>query len=113
MKSYVRRKAMEELNAFDDTGSYLQLGLIKEGKGKLYLMVPTYYDAAKKKWLAAIQTPDTKRLIHAFGIDSKELEQNFNVAISEAIDAIPEEVLSMFKALEFWEVCNNCKRVKK
>jgi hypothetical protein len=40
---------MKELKHVPDTNSYMQLCLRQEGRGNLYLMVPTYWDAVKKQ----------------------------------------------------------------
>ena len=53
--------------------------------------------------MGAIATPETKKIIHAHGKDSKELQDNFNIALNKSFLDIPEETFSMFKPLEYWE----------
>ncbi len=94
---------MKDLEHKKETSSYMQLCLYLEGKGNIYLMIPTFWDEPHKQWMGFIQTPVTRRLIHATGRSSKELQDNFNVEISKALEASDEEVFSMFKPLEYWE----------
>jgi hypothetical protein len=86
-----------------DTLSYMQLCLYQEGKGNIYLMVPTFWNAVNNKWMGFVKTPESGRLIHAQGKDSKELKDNFNIALHKSFEENPEETFSMFKSLEYWE----------
>lgn len=86
-----------------DTKSYMQLCLELEGKTRIYLMVPTYWNEIQKKWMGFIKTPITGKIIHAMGKDSFELQNNFNVMLNESFEKDPEETFSMFKPLEYWE----------
>lgn len=86
-----------------ETTSYMQLCLYQEGKGNIYLMVPTFWDEVHKQWIGFVKTPETGKLIQAQGKDSQELQNNFNVVLHKFFEEIPEEVYSMFKTLEYWE----------
>jgi hypothetical protein len=94
---------MKELKHETDTNSYMQLCLHQDGGSDLYLMVPTYWDAIHKKWLGFIKTPISKKLIHAEGKDSFELQNNFNLELNKLFTLHEEEAFSMFKPLEYWE----------
>ena len=98
---------MDELKHAKDTNSYMQLCLYQEGKGNIYLMIPTYYNADKKEWMGFVKTPKTGKMIYGTGKDSKELEQSFNKHLETFFEKNPEEALSMFKPLEYWEVKMN------
>lgn len=94
---------MKELKHKKETNSYMQICLYADGKNPLYLLIPTYWDPVKKEWLGMIQTPIAKKLIHCHGKDSSELESNFIIALNEASKENEEEIISMFKPLEYWE----------
>lgn len=94
---------MKELKHEKDTNSYMQLCLQMEGSNRLYLMIPTYWDATKDQWMGAVVTPETKKVICAHGKDSFELQNNFNIALQKSLQEIPDETFSMFKPLEYWE----------
>jgi hypothetical protein len=94
---------MKELKHVPDTNSYMQLCLRQEGRGNLYLMVPTYWNAVNKQWIGFVKTPDTGKMIAASGKDSQELQDNFNIELHKAFEEYHEEVFSMFHPLEYWE----------
>ena len=94
---------MKDLEHKKETSSYMQLCLYQEGKGKIYLMVPTFWDAVKKEWMGFVKTPLNGKLLSAHGKDSCELENNFNVVLHQSFEENPDETLSMFKPLEYWE----------
>jgi len=98
---------MKELKHQQDTGSCMQLCLVLEGKGRLYLMVPTYWDEPHKQWMGFVKTPINGKIIHAMGKDYFELQNNFNVKLNESFEKDPEETFSMFKPLEYWETRMN------
>lgn len=85
--------------------SYMELCLHLEGRGDLYLRVPTVWDAVKNQWIGFVKTPKTQKLITGTGKDSFDLQNNFNIAFSEFLQnpETAEEGLSMFNAKEFWE----------
>lgn len=83
--------------------SYMKMSLYAEGKGAVYLFIPTLWDAVNNQWMGFVQTPKTKKIISAVGKDSVELQNNFNICLSQALQEMPDEVLSMFKPLEYWE----------
>lgn len=83
--------------------SYMKMSLYAEGKGVVYLFIPTLWDAVNNQWIGFVQSPDTKKIISAAGKDSLELQNNFNISLSQALHEMPEEILSMFKPLEYWE----------
>lgn len=94
---------MKNLKHTKESFSYMQLCLYSEAKGNLYLMVPTFWDEPHKAWMGFVKTPTTGKILHAQGKTSKELEDNFNVALHKAFEEMPEEVFTMFKSLEYWE----------
>ncbi len=94
---------MKNLKHEKETSSYMQLCLYLEGKGNIYLMVPTFWDAVNNQWIGFVKTPKTGKLISSQGKDSKELENNFNIALHKSFEENPEETFSMFKPLEYWE----------
>jgi len=94
---------MKELKHEKDTNSYMQICLQIEGGNRLYLMVPTYWDATKGQWMGTVVTPGTKKIIYAHGKDSFDLQNNFNIALQKSLVEIPDETFSMFKPLEYWE----------
>lgn len=94
---------MKDIKHQKETGSYMQLCLYLEGKGNVYLMVPTFWNEVKKNWMGFIKTPLTGKLIHSEGKDSKELENNFIVVLHKSFEENSEETFSMFKPLEYWE----------
>ncbi len=95
---------MKNLEHKKDTNSYMQLCMDLEGKEKVYLMVPTYWDAVHKCWMGFVKTPQSRKILHSQGKDSFELQNNFNVILTKALKSeIAEEVFSMFKPLEYWE----------
>jgi hypothetical protein len=94
---------MKNLKHEKETNSYMQLCLHMEGKGPVYLMVPTMWDDVHKQWLGFVQTPITRKLISGKGKTSKDLENDFNRDLHKHFEVIPAEALSMFKPLEYWE----------
>jgi hypothetical protein len=94
---------MKDLEHRKESNSYMQLCLYEATKGDIYLMIPTFWDEIHKNCLGFVKTPDTGRLIHASGKDSKELENNFNIQLHKSFEEIPAETFSMFKPLEYWE----------
>jgi DNA-binding transcriptional regulator GbsR (MarR family) len=86
-----------------DTNSYMQLCLNIDG-GPLYLMVPTYFDATKNEWMGFIHLKKAKKMIHAIGKNSKELEQNFNDKLRKSLESEhAEETFQLFKPLSYWD----------
>lgn len=97
---------MKNLKHEKETLSYMQLCLYQEGKGNLYLMVPTFWDALHKNWFGFIKTQKTERLVTARGKNDFELQNEFNIEISKVMNECPkmgQEVFEMFKPLEYWE----------
>lgn len=94
---------MKDLKHKKDTNSYMQLCLQLGGEGRLYLMVPTYWDSVKEQWMGATTTSVTKSIIVAHGKDSQELQNNFIIELAKKFKEIPEEIITMFKPLEYWE----------
>ncbi len=94
---------MKNLKHKKETASYMQLCLYQEGKGNIYLMIPTFWDAIKKNWMGFVKTPITGKLLMASGEDSTELQNNFNIELHKSFEENPEETLSMFKPLEYWD----------
>ena len=93
----------KEIKMKKDTDSYMQFCLYLEGRGNLYLRAPTYWDAVNKQWIGFIKSPKTLKIIKATGKNSFELQNNFNISLGEFMQNNPDEGLSMFKALEYWE----------
>lgn len=88
-----------------DSPSYMELRLdLDEKQGARYLRIPTFWDSVAKKWTAVLKLSDGK-LVPAIGKDSFELQNNFNIAISDLFhdDKYSHEVFNMFKPLEYWE----------
>ena len=94
---------MKDLKHEKDTNSYMQLCLQLEGGNKIYLMVPTYWDAVKEQWMGAITLPSSKKILHAHGKSSFELQNNFTVVLNQSFQDNPDEIFAMFKPLEYWE----------
>lgn len=93
---------MKNLKHEKDTNSYMQLCLETEGKSRVYLMVPTYWDAIKKEWMGFVKIPNGK-ILHAHGKNSEELQNNFNIELHKAFQENGGDIFSMFKPLEYWE----------
>lgn len=84
--------------------SYMDIRLDLEGEDALYLRVPTFWDDIGKRWIGAIKTPITKRLIGGEGKDSFNLQNSFNVNLEKAFRSdICDEVFNMFKPKGYWE----------
>jgi len=85
--------------------SYMEMALHLDGEDTLILRIPTFWDAVESQWIGAIKTPKTKKIISATGKDSFELQNNFNIAISNSfkVESLGEELFSMFKSKEYWE----------
>jgi hypothetical protein len=85
--------------------TYMNLGLHLEGRDPVFLRVPTRWDAVELQWLGFVQLPVSKKIIHATGQSSFDLENNFNMEISKVLQDSPhsEEVFSLFKSNEEWE----------
>ncbi len=81
----------------------MQLCVYQEGKGNIYLLVPTYWDEPHKCWMGFVKTPVSGKILHATGKTSEELQNNFNVVIEREFREGNEEVFFMFKPLEYWE----------
>lgn len=87
---------------YDQTTSYMRLGLHLDGKNTVWLRVPTFWDDDANIWIGAVQTPETKHLISAKGKTSPDLEQSFNKALKAAFESeIGQEVFQMFKPEEY------------
>ena len=93
---------MKNIKHQKDTNSYMQLCLYQEDKGNIYLMVPTFWNEINKTWIGFVKLKNGK-IIHAEGKHSQELENNFNLKLHESFQKYPEETLSMFMPLEYWE----------
>lgn len=86
-----------------DSPSYMELCLHMDEKVcPVYLRVPTLWDAVSKSWRGVLKTSDGK-LIHAEGKNSFDLQNKFNVVMSKAFETHGEELMGMFKPLEYWE----------
>jgi hypothetical protein len=84
--------------------SYMQLRIDLEHKLPIFLRIPTFWDEIKHQWIGVLITEKTKKHIRASGKDSFELQNNFNVELSQALQSdIKDEVFLMFKPLEYWE----------
>ncbi len=94
---------MKNIKHEKETNSYMQLCLYLEGKGNIYLMVPTFWDSVKKQWMGFVKTPEKGKILAAHGKDSTELQNNFNIVLAKSFEENPDETLSMFKPLEYWE----------
>ena len=80
--------------------SYMELRIDMDGKPPLYLRVPTFWDSIKNEWMGAIKLPISLKIIHAYGKDSFELQNNFNKVLYELFESeYKDEVLSMFQPL--------------
>lgn len=88
----------------DQSGSYMRVGLHLDGKSSVWLRIPTFWDDRRKHWIGAMQTPETRRLIHATGKDHIELQNSFNAQLAEMFETdMADEIFSMFKPEEYWE----------
>lgn len=87
------------------SNSYMQMGFHLDGQCCKYLRIPTVWNEINQSWMGFIKTPLSNKLLYAEGKDSLELQNNFNKIISEAMEniSIQDEVLSMFKPMEYWE----------
>lgn len=84
----------------------MELCLHLHGKENVYLRIPTFWDIVENQWIGFIKTPKTKKIITGKGKDSFELQNDFNLHISEAMHSSPEmgeEIFSMFMPAWFWE----------
>lgn len=84
----------------------MQLGIHLDGKCDVYLRIPTLWDDIQKQWIGFIKTPISLKLIYGSGKTSFDLEKSFNKAVHEVFSEggeIAEELISMFKPLEYWE----------
>jgi len=84
----------------------MELGLHLDGKGNLYLRVPTIWDSVKKQWIGFIKTPQTQRLIYGEGKNSFDLQNSFNeclVKLTEESKELNEEIFGMFMPAWYWE----------
>lgn len=88
-----------------DSPSYMEMKLHLEGQDALVLRIPTFWDSVTKKWIGAIQTPTTKKIISASGKDSFELQNNFNIEMSRIMHnaEMSDEIFNMFKPQKEWE----------
>lgn len=83
-----------------ESPSYLEMQFHANGKDPLMLKIPTFWDATKQQWIAAIHTPISKTLIHAEGKDSFDLQNAFNIELRKILekrDDLTKEVFEMFK----------------
>ncbi len=94
---------MKNLKHQKETSSYMQMCLYQEGKGNIYLIIPTFWNEINKDWMGFVKTPISGKIISASGKDSGELQNNFNVEMHKFFNEFGEEALSMFKPLEYWE----------
>lgn len=87
------------------TAAYMEMTLHTEGKEPLILRIPTFWDAVKGQWIGFIQTPATKRMIYGQGKTSLDLQNDFNINLSEAMHdkAYSAEVFAMFKPESEWK----------
>jgi len=81
-----------------ESSSYMELKMHQDGGSTYVLKIPTFWDAVNNKWIAAIKTPKTKMIIHAEGLDSMSLQNDFNVKFHDCLTnpEIQDEVFSMF-----------------
>ncbi len=89
-----------------DMPAYMEMGLCQSGKDPVYLRIPTLWDEPNGCWMGFIQTPKSKRMLHATGADSFTLQNNFNVAFQDLIKEsteMAEELLGMFMPAWYWE----------
>lgn len=87
------------------TNSYIEMKMHSEGKDPLVLRVPTFWDSVELQWIGFIQTPVTKKIITGKGVDSFDLQNDFNTNISKLLhsEETSAEVVSMFKPEKDWE----------
>lgn len=82
----------------------MELALHLEEQEALYLRVPTFWDDIEKRWIGAIKTPKTRKILTAHGKDSFQLQNAFNRELSQALESeIADEVFSMFKPMCYWK----------
>lgn len=86
--------------------TYMDLCIHMDGKIDLYLRVPTYWNADTNKWLGMMKTPISLNLITGNGDNSESLQQSFLTNMKTMMskcDDLADEIISMFRAKEYWE----------
>lgn len=94
---------MEMKEPHNCSRSYIELKFHSDGQKSLVLRVPTYWDPVFHLWRGALHLPDSKKLIHASGTDSIELERNFLKEISTILGSsteLSQEIFSLFTVEE-------------
>lgn len=89
-----------------DGKSYMEMCLNLDGEENRYFRIPTYWDAVKNQWIAAVKLPESQKLISATGKDSFELQNNTNIELSRIFqkqDEISKELFDMFMPAWYWE----------
>lgn len=84
--------------------SYMELRIDLDGKEPLFLRIPTFWDSIESRWIGAIKTPKTLKLIKGEGKTSFDLQNSFNIALHAMFQSeYAEEVFSMFKPKSHWD----------
>ncbi len=82
-----------------ESPSYMELKMHQDEGPTYVLRIPTFWDSVNEKWIGAIKTPKTGKLIHAEGFDSFSLQNDFNKKFYDAFHDknFCDEIYSMFK----------------
>lgn len=97
-----------------DSPSYMEFGLHLEGQESVLLRVPTFWDTVNNQFIGAIKLPISNTIIHSFGKDSFDLQNNFSKEVAKAFSdlTIADELFKMFKPKWHWDLIESSKELE-